>query len=130
VRGLSKARRMFFYEFQVLAILLVLNLSEVLDLATTWFYMRLSGKPFRVIEKNPRMIKLGFGRSAILGPLLIVIGTAVVLILSPWWFRSLPITEVLLPILCLVLCLYKFKVVISNFCNIRKRINEEKKKVS
>jgi len=40
-------RRMYVYEFQVWAILLALNFFGILDSATTWSYMRLSGNPSR-----------------------------------------------------------------------------------
>jgi hypothetical protein len=117
---------MHFYEFQVWAILLALNFFEVLDSTTTWFYMRLSGKPFSVVEKNSRMRKLGFKRSAILGLLVTIVATVIVLCLPSWVFQLSPFPEITVIVLLLFSYLAKFRVVIKNFRGIRKFINEKK----
>jgi len=118
---------MYFYEFQVWAILLALNFFEILDSATTWFYMRLSRKPFSVVEKNPWMRKLGFKRSAILGLLITIVVTVIVLLLPSQVFHLSPFPEIMIIVLFLFSYLAKFRVVIKNFRGIRKFINVKKK---
>ncbi len=111
----------------------MVDFFKVLDSAATWYYMKISGKPFKVVEENPRTRRMGFKKSAIYGVLSVTIMTIIIFLaiyavipavfsyLDPYWlFRLSPITEITLVVLLSLAFLTKFKIVIHNFMGIRK----------